>query len=121
MTRQARGVLWTLQVTIVALPLFLGGRQPLGLVAAWLAVVVLLVLTLRARREIRRPVAPGAAALGAFVALGLVTAAPLPPWLLERLTPVTVQLYREALPGWPGTGGWTTWRSIALEHGSGGL
>ena len=35
MTRQARGVLWTLQVTIVALPLFLGGRQPLGLVAAW--------------------------------------------------------------------------------------
>ncbi len=115
MTRQARGVLWTLQATIVALPLFLGGRQALGLVTAWLAIAVLLVLTLWARRQAGRPAAPGAAVLAAFVALGLLTALPLPPELLERLAPATAQLYRDVLPGWPGSGGWSVWRSLALD------
>ena len=115
MTRQARGVLWTLQATVLGLPLFLGGRQALGLVAAWLAIAVLLVLTLRARRKAGRPVAPGAGVLGAFVALGLLTAIPLPPALLARLAPATAQLYQDVLPGWPGAGGWTIWRSLALD------
>src|SRR5262249_10311214 len=54
-------------------------------------------------------------ALAAFLALGLVTALPLPPALVERLAPATAQLYRDVLPGWPGGGGWTTWRSLALD------
>jgi O-antigen ligase/tetratricopeptide (TPR) repeat protein len=115
MTARARGVLWTLQATIVALPLFLGGRQPFGLLAAWTAMAVLLVLTLRARRSVSRPVVPGAAALAAFVALGLFTALPLPPWLIERIAPATAQLYRDVLPGWPDAGGWSSWRSLALD------
>ena len=84
MTARARGVLWTLQATLVALPLFLGGRQPFGLLAAWTAMAVLLVLTLRARRSVSRPVVPGAAALAAVVALGLFTALPLLAHAAER-------------------------------------
>src|SRR5262249_30176850 len=108
MTSRARGVLWTLQVTIVVLPLFLGGRQPLGLLAAWMAMAVLLGLTLHARRSASHPVVPGSSLLVAFVALGLFTALPLPPWLIERLAPATAQLYRDVLPGWPEAGGWSS-------------
>ena len=36
MTRRANRVLWALQATILVLPLFLGGRQSVGLVAGWL-------------------------------------------------------------------------------------
>lgn len=38
MTRRANRVLWALQATILVLPLFLGGRQSVGLVAGWLVV-----------------------------------------------------------------------------------
>ena len=115
MTRQSRGVLWTLQATILGMPLFLGGRQTLGLVAAWLAIAVLLVITLQARRRAGHPTAPGAGVLAAFVALGLLTALPLPPAVLERLAPATAELYRDVLPGWPGGGGWSIWRPLALD------
>jgi O-Antigen ligase len=115
MTRQARGVLWTLQVTVLALPLFLGGRQPVALVSAWLVVSALLVITVRARRHAGRPAVPGSGVLAAFVGLGLITVLPLPPALLDRLAPATAQLYRDVLPGWPGGGGWSTWRSLAID------
>jgi O-antigen ligase len=115
MTRQARGVLWTLQATVLALPVFLGGRQPVGLVTAWLAISVLLVITIRARRHAGRPAVPGAAVLAAFVGLGLITALPLPPTLLDWLAPATAHLYRDVLPGWPGRGGWSAWRSLAVD------
>jgi O-antigen ligase len=114
-TWRANRVLWALQATILGLPLFLGGRQAVGLVAAWLVVASLLALTIIERRRASRPTTPGASALGAFLALGLLTALPLPPALIERLAPVTAQLYRDVLPGWPGGGGWTTWRSLALD------
>lgn len=115
MTRRSQRVLWALQATVVGLPLFLGGRQPLGLAAAWLVVIVLLACTLRERRRAVRPLPPGAWALAAFVAFGLATALPLPPEWVERLAPATAQLYRDVLPGWPGEGGWSTWRSLALD------
>jgi O-antigen ligase len=114
-TRQAQGVLWTLQATVLALPLFLGGRQPVGLVTAWLVISVLLVITIRARRHAGRPAVPGTAVLAAFVGLGLITALPLPPTLLDWLAPATAQLYRDVLPGWPGGGGWSAWRSLAVD------
>ena len=115
MTRRAHRVLWALQATVVVLPLFLGGRQAVGLVAAWLVVTSLLALALLERRRAGHPATPGAGALAAFLALGLATALPFPPGLIERLAPVTAQLYRDVLPGWPGGGGWTTWRSLALD------
>src|SRR5262245_42447395 len=115
MTRESRRVLWVLQATVLALPLFLGGRQPVGLTLAWAAMMTLLVLTLRARQREGRPVPPGAAALAAFAALGLLTSVPLPPAWIERLVPATAGLYRDMLPGWPGEGGWTAWRSLALD------
>jgi O-antigen ligase/tetratricopeptide (TPR) repeat protein len=114
-TRRAHLVLWALQAIILVLPLFLGGRQAIGLVAAWLVVTGLLALTLIERRRAGQPTTPGARALAAFVALGLATALPLPPPLIERLAPTTAQLYRDVLPGWPGGGGWATWRSLALD------
>src|SRR5262249_60418303 len=55
MTREGRGVLWALQATVLLLPLFLGGRQPLGLAAAWLVVAALRAVPLRARRPAGRP------------------------------------------------------------------
>jgi hypothetical protein len=114
-TRQARRVLWGLQATVLVLPLFLGGRQPVGLAVAWVVVTTLLAVTLRARRLGGRPLAPGAGALAAFVALGLLTALPLPPIVIEGLAPATAQLYRDVLPGWPGGGGWSAWRSLAFD------
>ena len=115
MTRQARRVLWALQATVLALPLFLGGRQPVAVVGAWLVVSTLLVITIRARRHAGRPAVPGAGVLAAFVGLGLITVLPLPPALLDWLAPATAQLYRDVLPGWPGGGGWSTWRSLAVD------
>src|SRR5262249_42556976 len=115
MTRRAHGVLWTLQATVLALPLFLGGRQPVGLVAAWLVISVLLVITIRARRHAEASAVPGAAVLAAFVGLGLITVLPLPPALLDRLAPARAQLYRDVLPAWPGGGGWSTWRSLSVD------
>src|SRR5262249_46068391 len=114
-TRRANRVLWALQATTLALPLFLGGRQAVGLVPAWLVVAALLALTLVERRRAGHATTPGAWALAAFVGLGLFTALPLPPALVERLSPATAQLYRDVLPGWPDSGGWTTWRSLALD------
>src|SRR5262249_47876298 len=72
-TRRANRVLWALQATTLALPLFLGGRQAVGLVPAWL-VAALLALTLVERRRAGHATTPGAWALAAFVALGLFTA-----------------------------------------------
>jgi hypothetical protein len=115
MTGQSRRVLWVLQATVLMLPLFLGGRQPVGLTLAWAVMMTLLVLTLRARRREGRPVPPGAAALASFAALALLTSVPLPPAWIERLAPTTAALYRDMLPGWPGQGGWTAWRSLALD------
>jgi O-antigen ligase len=115
MTRRSRHVLWALQATVLALPLFLGGRQPLGLVAVWVVVMALLCLTLRERRREGHPLPPGAGLLAAFVALALGTSLPVPPAWIERLAPATFDLYREVLPGWPDGGGWSTWRSLALD------
>jgi O-antigen ligase len=115
MTRRASGVLWALQATILLLPLFLGGRQAIGLAAAWIVVTVLLAVTLVERRRASHPTTPGVWALAGFLALGLVTALPLPPGVIERVAPATAQLYRDVLPGWPGGGGWTAWRSLALD------
>ena len=115
MTSEARRMLWALQLTVLALPLFLGGRQPIGLAAAWLVMATLMAFTLRARRRSGRSQLPGATALAAFLAFGLLTAMPLSPSVLEWLSPSTEQLYRAVLPGWPGGGGWTVWRSLALE------
>jgi O-antigen ligase len=115
MSRRADRVLWALQAPILLLPLFLGGRQAVGLGAAWIVVATLLALTLVERRRAGHPTTPGAWALAAFLALGLFTALPLPPPLIERLAPATAQLYRDVLPGWPGRGGWTSWRSLALD------
>ena len=107
MTRRANRVLWALQATIAG-PAALPGRPAaVGLVAAWLVVTSLLVLTILERRRAGRPATPGAGVLGAFLVLGLVTALPLPPALIERLAPATAQLYRDVLPGWPDGGGWT--------------
>ena len=114
MTRRASGVLWALQATILLLPLFLGGRQAVGLAAAWIVVTALLAVTLVERRA-SHPTTPGAWALVGFLALGLVTAVPLPPGVIERVAPATAQLYRDVLPGWPGGSGWTAWRALALD------
>ncbi len=115
MTARSLRVLWALQATVLALPLFLGGRQPFGLSVAWVVVMTLLLLTLRERRKTGHPLPPGAGVLAAFVALALGTSLPVPPAWIARLAPATFDLYREVLPGWPGGGGWSTWRSLALD------
>jgi O-antigen ligase len=115
MTRASRHVLWALQATVLVLPLFLGGRQPLGLTAAWIVVMALLARTLRERRRAGHPLPPGAGILAVFLALGLATSLPIPPPWIERLAPATFALYREVLPGWPGGGGWSAWRSLAFD------
>lgn len=115
MTRRARLVLLGLQGVVLGLPLFLGGRQPAALTVAWTVVMALLLVTLHERRHAGRPTPPGAWWLVAFMALGLFTAMPLPPWLIERLAPATAALYRDVLPGWPEGGGWTVWRSLAWD------
>ncbi len=115
MTGRARHVLVALQATVLALPLFLGGRQPAALAAAWTVTTALLWLTIHERRRAGHPSVPGAWALAAFVGLGLLTTVPLPPGLIERLAPATAALYRDVLPGWPGGGGWSAWRTLAWD------
>src|SRR5262249_55980815 len=80
--RLDRPVLIALQVLIVGLPLFLGGRQSFAALVAAFVVLGLLALTVRERR--RRgggPHAPGIWALAAFAILVLATTVPLPPTL----------------------------------------
>ena len=67
------------------------------------------------RRAAPRHSATGVGALAAFVALALATTLPLPPLLLGLLSPATAQLYAETLPGWPERGGWSGWRTLALD------
>jgi hypothetical protein len=111
MTRE-RVVLWALQGLLVGLPLLRGGRTPVAVVLGCATVVALLVATIRARAP--RP-APGVGVLAAFVALALATTVPLPPLALRVLSPATARLYAEMLPGWPGDGGWSVWRPLALD------
>lgn len=111
-----RRVLLALQAVLVAVPLLLGGRHPWTVTLAGPVVLTLLLLTLRARQLAGGgPPVTGVAALAAFVALALVTTVPLPPILLRLLSPATARLYAETLPGWPGDGGWSTWRSLAID------
>lgn len=111
-----RRVLRALQALVLGLPLFLGGRHPLGVALGLAAVVALQVVTLHARRSrAEAPEAVGVAALAAFLALALLTTVPLPPALLGLLSPDTAALYREVLPGWPGAGGWSVWRPLAFD------
>lgn len=111
-----RRVLIALQAVLVAVPLLLGGRHPWTVSLAGPVVLTLLLLTLRARQLAGGgPPVTGVAALAAFVAIALVTTLPLPPILLRLLSPATARLYAETLPGWPGEGGWSTWRSLAID------
>src|SRR5207247_573020 len=111
-----RKVLLALQGLVVGLPLFLGGRQPLAVAAGSAVILLLLAVTIRERR--RRgaaPYPPGIAALVGLVGLALATTLPLPPAVLRLIAPATARLYTEMLPGWPGSGGWTVWRPIAID------
>jgi len=111
-----RKVLLALQGLVVGLPLFLGGRQPLAVAAGSAVILLLLAVTIRERR--RRgaaPYPPGIAALVGLVGLALATTLPLPPAVLRLIAPATARLYAEMLPGWPGSGGWTVWRPIAID------
>ena len=111
-----RRVLIALQAVLVAVPLLLGGRHPWTVTLAGPVVLTLLLLTLRARQRANGgPPVTGVAALAAFVAIALVTTLPLPPILLRLVSPATARLYAETLPGWPGDGGWSTWRSLAID------
>ncbi len=114
-SRLDRNVLLAVQGLVLGLPLFLGGREPLAIAVASLAVLAMLGLALRERRQRSAPHVPGTAALAVFVGLALVTTLPLPPALLRLLSPSTAELYATVLPGWPGGGGWSTWRSLAID------
>ena len=108
-------VLGSLQALVLVLPLFLGGRQTIGVALGAGLVLLLLGVTIRERwRREDRPRVPGLWALAAFVGLVTASTVPLPPSLLERLSPATWKLYASVLPGWPDGGGWTTWRPLAL-------
>ena len=116
MSRSARRMLLALQGLVLGLPLFLGGRQAGAAACASVVVLVLLGITLRERRRAdAAPAAPGLTALAAFVVLALATTVPLPPDLLARLEPASARLYGGMLPGWPGGGGWSTWRAVAFD------
>ncbi|HLK11199.1 MAG TPA: hypothetical protein VKW76_07455 [Candidatus Binatia bacterium] len=114
--REDRRVLLLVQTLVVAVPLLLGGVPPVTLLLTTPLALAALALTVRARR--RRGEVPRAAGLGAlvaFVALALLTTVPLPPALVEALAPATAATYRAVLPGWPGGGGWSVWRPLALD------
>jgi hypothetical protein len=111
-----RIVLVALQVLILALPLFLGGRQTMIAAAAGVIVLALLIVTMiERRRRAQGPEASVLLALAAFLLLAVLTTLPLPPKMLEWLSPATARLYAQALPGWPGEGGWTVWRPLAIS------
>src|SRR5439155_773283 len=67
------------------------------------------------RRRGRAPYPPGVAAPAGLVALAPARTLPLPPAGLRWIPPATSRLYSEMLPGWPGAGGWTLWRPLALD------
>ncbi len=111
-----RKVLLALQGLVLGLPLFLGGRQPWALAAASAVVLVLLAVTIRERR--RRgtaPYPPGIKTLVLLIGLALATTLPLTPAVLRLIAPATARLYAEMLPGWPGNGGWTVSRPLAID------
>ncbi len=116
MNRLDRGVLLALQVLILSLPLFLGGRQWIGVMIGTLVVLVLGAITLRTRgRRDAGASVPGASALAFFAVLALLSCVPLPPGVLEAVSPATAKLYRDVLPGWPGAGDWSPWKPVALS------
>src|SRR5207244_4347254 len=45
----------------------------------------------------------------------LATTLPLTPAVLRLIAPATARLYAEMLPGWPGNGGWTVSRPLAID------
>jgi len=114
-----RRILRVLQVLVLGLPLFLGGRHPIGVTLGLATVLALLGFTLRQRqRSTAPPAAVGAGILAAFLGLALVTTIPLPPAVLGLLSPDTAALYREMLPGWPQAGTGSAWRPLAFDaHG----
>jgi len=110
-----RRVLLTLQGLALGLPL-LAPEVPWLLRPACLVALGLLAAAAWERgRRSASPHAPGIAWLAAFVLLALATTVPLPPQALELLAPSTAELYGRALPGWPDTGGWSAWRSLAVD------
>ena len=116
MTSSARRMLLALQALVLGLPLFLGGRQVAAAGCASVVVLVLLGVTLHERRRMgAAPAAPGLTALAAFVVLALATTVPLPPAVLRLLAPASARLYAGMLPGWPGGGGWSVWRPLAMD------
>jgi O-antigen ligase len=111
-----RLVLGALQGLVLLLPLFLGGRQTTAVAAGCFVVIVLLFLTARERRRrAESAAAPGLLALAGFSAWALLSTVPLPPWLLESISPATADLYARTLPGWPEGGAWTSWRPLAIS------
>ncbi len=116
MRRLDRWVLGALQALVVAVPLLVGGRSDWTLSLALPVVLVLLAITLRERmRRDGAPRAPGLFALAAFVLVALATTVPLPPGLLEQLSPATARLYGATLPGWPAGGEWSVARALAID------
>ncbi len=116
MTATDRWVLRALQAMVLLVPLCLGGRHTLALAIGCPLVLALLAVTLRARRAREHaPHGPGIAVLAALVGLALVTTMPMPPALIELLSPATARLYAETLPGWPDGGGWSAWRPLAID------
>lgn len=111
-----RLVLLALQALLLLLPLFLGGRQTTAVAIGCGVILVLLAITVRerARRE-NAPQAPGLFALAGFCLLALLSTVPLPPTLLEWLSPATARLYARALPGWPDGGVWQSWQPLAIS------
>lgn len=114
-----RRVLRILQVLVLGLPLFLGGRHPAGVGLGLAAVLGLLAWTAYVRGRRPEPSeATGVVALAVFLGLALLTTVPLPPAVLALVSPDTAALYREMLPGWPEAGEWAAWRPLALDaHG----
>ncbi len=77
---------------------------------------MLLAVTVRERgRREDASRAPGVLALAAFVAVALATTVPISPRLIAWLSPAAARLYAQMLPGWPGGGGWSVARSLAID------
>src|SRR2546426_5334641 len=111
-----RKVLLALQGLVLGLPVFRGGRRPWALAAASAVVLVRPAVTIRERRGRGTALSPpGIAALVVLVGLALATTVPLSPAVLRLIAPATARLYAEMLPGWPGNGGWTVWRPLAMD------